>query len=127
MKKLLTALVCGAALLSVAAEKPLVRVGLMTDTHVTPRISSCSSLKKALQIFKANNVDLIVNSGDVADTHKAQAYKNYYDTVRSVYPANKPKELFSFAWHDVINVGNWNNGWQKAWPLFKKGLGIEHE
>ena len=127
MKKLLTALVCGAALLSAAAEKPLVRVGLMTDTHVTPRISSCSSLKKALQIFKANNVDLIVNSGDVADTHKAQAYKNYYDTVRSVYPANKPKELFSFAWHDVINVGNWNNGWQKAWPLFKKGLGIEHE
>ena len=93
MKKLSTVFLCGIALLTVAAEKPLVRVGLMTDTHVTPRISSCSSLKKALQIFKANNVDLIVNSGDVADTHKAQAYKNYY--VQRAYEPHRRRRQVS--------------------------------
>ena len=80
-----------------AAEKPLAKVGFITDTHVTPRMTSCRSLKKAMEIFKAHKVDVIVNSGDVADTHKEKAYKNYYDTVRSVFPANKPKELFAFA------------------------------
>ena len=110
-----------------ASEKPLARVGILSDTHVKSSISTCATLKKAMILFKKHKVDLIINCGDVADTHKAQAYKNYYDTVRSVYTENKPGELFAFAWHDVINIGNWHTGWTKAWPLFKAGLGIEHE
>ncbi len=126
MKKLSTVFLFGIALLTGAAEKPLAKVGLMTDTHVTPRISSCRILKKAFELFKAHKVDMIINAGDVANTHKAEAYKNYRTTYHSVFTQNKPKELFSFAWHDVINIGNWHDGWKKAWPLFRKGLEIKH-
>ena len=127
MKTLLSTFLLLSAVLIGAAEKPLARVGLMSDTHVTRKPASCRILKKAMQLFKTHKVDMIINCGDVADKYWEQAYKNYRNTVKSVYPQNKPKELFAFAWHDVINVGNWHTGWEKAWPLFKKGLEIEHE
>lgn len=127
MKKLFTLLFCGIVLFTSAAEKPLAKVGLLTDTHVTPRVTSCRVLKKAFELFKAQDVDMILNAGDVANTHKVEAYKNYRDTYHSVFTDKKPKQLFSFAWHDVIDMGNWFDGWKKAWPSFKKGLEIEHE
>lgn len=111
-----------AALLCCAAENPLARVGIITDTHVTKKIQSCKSLKNALLLFKKHKVDMIVNCGDVAEKYDVQAYKNYRATVRSVYPQDKPKELFSFANHDRIGMS-----YEKAWPLVKKHLEIEHE
>ena len=107
--------------------EPLVRVGIMSDTHVTPKPASCKTLELAMELFKRHQVDAIVHCGDVADVSSAAAYDNYRNTVRKVFPENKPPELFAFAGHDIYGTGNWTTGWVNGWPIFKKGLDVQHE
>ena len=115
------ALLCATGLF--AAEQPILRAGIMSDTHVTPDIKSCRSLERALRIFRDNKVDLVINCGDVAASHKEKAYQNYRATVRKVYPENKPPELFAFANHDRIGF----DSYEKAWPFFRERLEVTHE
>ena len=107
--------------------QPLARVGIITDTHVTPDIKSCAVLEKALRLFKKHKVDMIVNCGDIADRHREKAYQNYRATVKKVYPSGKPEELFAFANHDILDVATRENAMTKAWLLLKKRLEIEHD
>ena len=122
-KSLLGAALFCAALLAGAAERPLLRAGIITDTHVTPDIRSCASLEKALRIFEENRVDLVIHCGDVASSHKEKAYQNYRETVKKVWPENKPPELFAFAGHDRVGF----ESYEKAWPFFKERLEVAHE
>lgn len=111
----------------VLAAEPLARVGIITDTHVTPDIGSCRTLEKAFRLFKVHGVDMIVHCGDIADRHAEKAYENYRRTIRKVYPVNKPKEIFAFANHDILDVCGPEEAMTKAWPLLKKRLEIEHD
>ena len=101
MKKMLFLVIFLAAAVSVAAE-PVMRVGLMTDTHVDKRKASCRMLKNSLALFKKHNVDLIVNLGDIANVYDEAGYKNYRDTVKAVYGNSVPREIFVFANHDYM-------------------------
>lgn len=118
---LLTAF-CG-VLFCGAEDKLLAKVGIVTDTHVTIKPESCIPLEKALRIFKKAQVDMIINCGDVASSHKEKAYQHYRATVKKVYPGKVPPELFAFASHDRVGIGSY----EKAWPLFKKRLEVKHE
>ena len=103
MKKLFTIFITLFTLISTA--QPVLRIGVMSDTHVTGDISSCSILKDALNLFKKHNVDLIINAGDISDIYDAESYINYRKTYNAVFsdPAGRPREIFAYAYHDIIN------------------------
>lgn len=86
------------------AAEPILKVGLMSDTHIKARKSSCVILKEALKLFRSHKVDMIVNAGDICEVHAKAAYINYRNTVKEVFSStdNKPLEVFAFAWHDRV-------------------------
>ena len=117
---------CALAAVVMAAE-PVMRVGIITDTHVTPKKESCKLLKEALLLFKNHKVDLIANTGDIADRYHEQAYRHYRDTVNEVFAdvKNRPAEIFVYANHDRIDRER-----ESVWEVFKdvkKHLEIPHD
>lgn len=102
MKKILFAILLFA--FAVTAAEPILKVGLMSDTHTRAWKNSCATLKEALKLFKTHNVDMIVNTGDISEVHVKQSYLNYRATVKEVFPdlSKKPPEIFVFAWHDRV-------------------------
>ena len=113
MKKFLLAVLLFSAVISFAAD-PVLRIGIMTDTHVTKRKVSCNLLKEALTLFKQKNVDMVVNLGDVSNIYEEPAYKNYRDTVKAVYGDILPNEVFVFANHDRMAREK-----ESVWEVFK--------
>ena len=88
-----------------ADEKPLFRMGVMTDTHVGTTIESCSRVKAALELFKAKGVDMVVNNGDIADHFYPSGYRALRQVYSTVYPdaATRPREVWVYAWHDAYD------------------------
>ena len=88
-----------------AEETPLLKLGVMTDTHVGTDKASCSRARLAYEMFRDMGVDLIANVGDVADHHYPTGYTAYREMVNETFanvPAERrPKELFVYAWHDA--------------------------
>ncbi len=85
-----------------AAERPLVTVGWMTDTHIGKTRESCAKVEAAYRLFKAKGVDVILNSGDIAEQHSAVGYAHYRAVADEVYAGCRPPlELTIFAWHDA--------------------------
>ena len=88
-------------------EKPLLKVGLMTDTHVGKTKESCSRARLAYELFRDIGVDMIVNDGDVADHHYPTGYVAYREMVEETFagvPADRrPQEIFVYAWHDAFD------------------------
>ena len=115
MKKTIICGLCALAAVVMVAE-PVMRVGIITDTHVTPKMESCKLLKEALILFKNHKVDMIVNTGDIADRYHEQAYRNYRETVNEVFTdiKNKPREIFVYANHDTIDRER-----DSRWQVFK--------
>ena len=90
-----------------AEEPPLLKVGLITDTHVGKTKESCSRARLAYELFRDVGVDMIVNDGDVADHHYPTGYVAYREMVEETFagvPAERrPQELFVYAWHDAYD------------------------
>ena len=88
-------------------EKPLAKIGLMTDTHVGKTKESCARARLAYELFRDIGVDMIVNDGDVADHHYPTGYVAYREMVEETFasvPADRrPQELFVYAWHDAFD------------------------
>ena len=116
--------VAGGAFDAFGGEKPLLRMGVMTDTHIGTTKDTCKLVKLACRLFRKHSVDLIVNVGDVADYHFPTGYKAYRETVEEVFaktpPAKRPKELFVYAGHDHFAYkGAARKDWQGcATPAF---------
>ena len=55
----------------------IARVGVMTDTHIGTTMESCLRVKAALELFKAQGAEMVVNCGDVADRHYPEGYRCY--------------------------------------------------
>ena len=127
LKKIKYALftVCLLSIFSIFA-KPIFKAGIMSDTHVTKDINSCSILKDTFELFKQHNVELIINAGDIADVYDKTAYRNYRKTFNSVFTdsAKAPKEIFSYAYHDV--AGHKSKDPFTAFKDVRKYLEIKH-
>ena len=94
---------CSALCAGAAAESPLFRVGLMTDTHWGENEKSFERTAATLKVFKREKVDMICNIGDIADLHYPWAYRYYRQKLfPSVFPENPPREIFIYANHDVL-------------------------
>ena len=88
---------------AVAAESPLFRAGLMTDTHWGENEKSFARTEAVLKVFRREKVDLVCHIGDIADLHYPWAYRHYRQKLfPSVFPENPPKELFVYANHDRL-------------------------
>ena len=96
--------VVGAMTPAFAVGEPLLRIGVMTDTHVGETKASCRRVKLACELFRRHDVDMVVNVGDVADYHYPKGYAAYRAVVNKAFegmPA-RPKELFVYAAHDTF-------------------------
>lgn len=89
-----------------AKEKPLLRIGIMTDTHVLETKASCRRVKQACSLFRKHGVDMVAHIGDLADNHYPKGYAAYREVVDEVFagmPAGtRPQELFVYAAHDTF-------------------------
>lgn len=107
----------GCAFDAFGGERPLLRIGAMTDTHIGKTKESCRLVNLACDLFRRHSVDLIVNMGDVADFHYPTGYKAYRETVEEVFAgvpaAARPQELFVYAAHDYFA---YKGAARKDWP-----------
>ena len=87
-----------------AAEAPVMRIGLFSDTHWKANDpASFKHTEIALNVFKREKVDGIWHLGDIADMHYPDAYRYYRQTLfPKVFPENPPPELFVYANHDAL-------------------------
>lgn len=86
-------------------EKPLLRVGLISDTHITQKKESCRLVQAAMELFREHQADLIINLGDIAEKYTEAGYRHYRQTVSEVFAGAEkvPQEIFVYANHDYIN------------------------
>ena len=99
-------------------EKPLLRIGVMTDTHIGETKASCRRVKMACELFRKRGVDMVVNVGDLADYHYPKGYAAYRAVVEEAFAgvaeAERPKELFVYAAHDTFAWGGCKK--RSEWP-----------
>ncbi len=63
--------------LSAETDRPLLRIGAITDTHIGKTKESCDRVKQAYELFRSLSVDMIANVGDIADHHFPTGYVAY--------------------------------------------------
>lgn len=109
---------------------PLLRVGILSDTHVTSNRSSFARVERAYALFRAKDVGLIVHCGDIADTFSPTAYLTYARIRKDAYPDPKdaPDELYCWAWHDASGYGGkLSEDRLEPFPEVKRLLGGKNE
>ena len=95
--------------LAVPAEPPVMRLGVMTDTHVGKTVQSCHLVRKALELFKAKGAEMIINNGDIADWFYPTGYQAYRQVSEEVYGDDyRPQEIFAYAWHDAFSYKDYS-------------------
>ena len=102
---------------------PIFKAGIITDTHINEKPASCRRLKAALKIFAAENVDIMINLGDISNVHNLGSYKLYRKIINEIFTARKPEEIFISAYHDWTKPA-------EAEPSFvsmKAALEVPHE
>ena len=81
----------------------VMRLGVMTDTHIGKTIESCSRVRQALELFKSKGCDMVIHCGDIADWHYPTgyaAYRQVFDEVCGGAP--HPETIYVYAWHDAF-------------------------
>ena len=88
-----------------AAEEPIMRVAVITDTHVKEKPESAALVHEASKLFRQHKVDVVINCGDIADHYNEKAYKHYRNAVAAAYGREKlPVEFFAYANHDLLRL-----------------------
>ena len=88
------------AVAGTGGEKPILKVGLITDTHIKNDKASCDRVGMAWRLFKSEGVDMVANLGDIADHNYPKGYEGYRETVDEVWPqgpdhpASPPTNLY---------------------------------
>ena len=108
-----------------ADEKPLWTAGLMTDTHVGQTPESCALVRRACELFAAKGVDLVVNTGDIADHHYPGGYRALRKIYDTVFAARRPQEIWVYAHHDHID--RLDEPFEKVMGDVRRLLGVPHD
>ncbi len=76
----------------------VLRVGVMSNNQLQSNkddnVLYVENLKKTLEVFKSQGVDMIINAGDIAQKNSGYAYGVYKDTVNSVFPEKNARPIF---------------------------------
>ena len=115
-------------------EKPILKVGLITDTHIKNDKASCDRVGMAWRLFRSEGVDMVANLGDIADHNYPKGYEGYRETVDEVWPQgpDHPREVYVFAWHDYYGykgdmdrrTPKWQEACAEAARLLKSPNGL---
>lgn len=105
-----------------ANEEPILRAGIMTDTHIRETAESCAHVREAFKLFRKLKAELIINLGDIADEHYPSGYRHYRNIFNEVFPGEKPEELFVFAGHDARGFKDVN----EAYKIVEKEIGARN-
>ena len=93
-----------AATLPLAAEdRPRLRFGVMTDTHVTRNPESFERSRLAVAAFRKLGCRMFCHLGDLADEFCPEAYAMWRQTVDGAMAGCGMKELYVYAAHDFYN------------------------
>ena len=113
------------------ADKPLLRVGVTTDTHFgRPDVKGVERVEKAWNLFKRMGCGLIANCGDIADRFYPQWYEEACKLRERVFTDSKtaPREVWVYAGHDRIDMPDDNDKRGVGnYALLKEKLKITHE
>ena len=89
-----------------ADEKPLFRMGFMTDTHVGWTKKSCERVKGAFKVFRDQGCNAVIHCGDLADWHYEEGYRFYLEELEGAFPPgmkDRPQFLYVLANHDALD------------------------
>ncbi|MBO5689703.1 MAG: metallophosphoesterase [Lentisphaeria bacterium] len=111
------------AAIAVYAEEPVLRAGIITDTHIGQTAESCSHVRKVFELFNVLKTDLIIHCGDIAELHYPAGYRHYRKIFNEVFAEPRPKELFSYAGHDCRGFKNDEEGY----AIVKKEIGATND
>ncbi|HRR33676.1 MAG TPA: metallophosphoesterase [Kiritimatiellia bacterium] len=104
MKKVVTVVAMLVAF-AAAAEEPALRFGFLTDTHIDAEGSNLDRVRKALTLFKTNNVDLVVHGGDICNAFYPGGYAAYSNCFEEVFAdaVAVPRKIYAVGNHDTQN------------------------
>ena len=107
-------------------ERPLSRVGLLTDTHIDDRPESCRHVAEAFRVFRREKVDTILHAGDLATVWSPDGYREYRRLFHEIFAGSEPRELFSYGQHDGVRFPTELKPGEKwydvKWPAFAKAM-----
>ena len=90
-----------------AGEKPALRLGVVSDIHVTDD-ASCADFRKALRLFDGRRVDAVLATGDLTDHGLFSQLKRVAATWNEVFPGlrrsdgGRVERLFHYGDHDTF-------------------------
>lgn len=108
------------------------RVGIISDTQLPPTAKLekenggkyKENLKRALELLKTQNIDVLLHVGDVGDMCSKYAYETYREVFASVFSdeATRPYELAIMGNHDTWFNSDWETTPAKQ-KLFQRVIG----
>lgn len=97
---------CAGSLAARAEERPLLKVGILSDPHVMANPATAEPLLKAFECFAAEGVGAVVIAGDICHDGRFEELENVVDAWRRAFPGGKNAQggkvepFFVFGNHD---------------------------
>lgn len=112
-----------------ADENGVVKVGVISDNQLPNEAPEggntfLENTRKALQLFKEQGVDMIVNAGDICEVAGEYAYQSYVRVFNEVFPdeATRPATQYIMGNHDFWTESSHGYPAYKQ-KLFQKNMG----
>ena len=89
-----------------SADEPVLRLGVISDIHITDD-ASCSDFRKVLRLFDSRRADAVLCTGDLADHGLVSQLKRVAATWNEVFPqmrrsdGGRIERLFHYGDHDT--------------------------
>ena len=105
------------------------KVGIMSDIHLYDTVTGADeNLKKMLELYKENQVDAVMVTGDVGNTNTVVQYEKFNRIWSEVFPAGEtaPQRMMIMGNHDYESVINAEkNTVEQAQKRFTDAFGDE--
>ncbi len=111
----------------------VLRVGIISDTQLPPSKSLEKDsdgkykehLKRALELLKTQNIDVLLHAGDIGDMCARYSYKTYKEVFDSVFSDEntRPYELYIMGNHDTWFNTDWETTPAKQ-KLYQSVMGM---
>ena len=111
------------------------RVGFLSDTHVTPKPQSASRVAAAMRLFRRLGTDVVAHVGDLADWRYPEGWAHYRAAAEAAFPRSgkRPEFLYAFGNHDALNPAAQKDPGVprmldplESFQAMKQALGITH-
>ena len=97
----------------IATERPRLKIGIVSDTHIQDE-ASARHFEKALCYFRDCGVDAVMHVGDISDWGLVSAWRYAAEAWERVFPGNRAPDgrkivkLFTTGNHDFEGIKYWD-------------------